>query len=56
MLIDVYPRSHRFIQLFEKVYESILKLNGLITRPSNDVSPENLLIDFYKIFIEILFF
>ena len=37
MLIDVYPRLHRFIQLFEKVYENILKLNGLITRPSNDV-------------------
>ena len=56
MLIDVYPRLHRFIQLFEKVYENILKLNGLITRPSNDVvSRESSGLLLYNI-LKILFF
>lgn len=59
MLIDVYPRLHRFIQLFEKVYENILKLNGLITRPSNDVvsreSSGLLLYNIYRNFILLIF-
>ena len=59
MLIDVYPRLHRFIQLFEKVYENILKLNGLITRPSNDVASREssglLLYNIYRNFILLIF-